>query len=71
MNPVDRLHELTKEMDAEHEKNKRLRIPLLIFASILGIAGVILLAYHGNWQICLAVFLLLWGNNVMLRVKSG
>ena len=32
--------------------------------AVIGITGFVLLGVYGNWGIAIAVFLMLWGNNV-------
>ena len=43
------------------------RIKLIVAAS-LGITGLILLGWFVNWQAALAVFLMIWSNNMSSNI---
>lgn len=39
----------------------------LVFCLLLSIAGLYLFYICGGWKECLAIFLILWGNNISLQ----
>ena len=37
--------------------------------ALIGIAGVVLLVWHSNWQVAVGVFLCLWANNLSRQTR--
>lgn len=70
MKELDELDRLTKEIAEEGEKERRNRKPLIIFWFILMGVGFPMLIYYTSWQVGVAVFLLLWANNISVKLNQ-
>jgi len=46
------------------------KIILYVLSIVLGISGYALLGYLLGWKVSLAVFLLMWGNNIDRKLAS-
>lgn len=42
----------------------------LILSFILGVIGTILVISYSNWELCLGMYLMLWGNNLSQSKKD-
>lgn len=49
---------------------KKHKIILYVLSIILEISGYFLLGYLLGWKVSLAVFLLMWGNNIDRKIAS-
>lgn len=63
------LERMVKELAAEQIVRRKLKIRLLIVASVAYAIGYGLVVWRVDWWTALALFLLAFGNNVEGRIK--
>jgi hypothetical protein len=70
MKELDELDRLTKEIIADGKKNRKSRKIRMVVSWIMLITGMYMLWHYTSWHVALAVFILLWSNNIAVRLRQ-
>lgn len=68
MKELDELDRLTKEIVKAAEADQKTRRTRAVLCVILTAVGLPMFIYHTSWQVGLSLFMLLWANNISIKL---